>query len=633
MEQVHRFYGVGSSGLELMGKRRSEWDLNEWKWDGDLFVASKLNPVTMPSNLGCHEFVPVSVNGNSSNSSSTCSDDVRIEIGNGDLDRKRRVVVIDEDSVDDEAGNLSLKLCGGYAGDEKEVGNMEGNNRGKKTKLGGGSSSRCQVEDCRADLTHAKDYHRRHKVCEIHSKASKALVGNVMQRFCQQCSRFHVLQEFDEGKRSCRRRLAGHNKRRRKTQPEPAVSVQPVNDEQVGGLVLVSLLKLLSGMQANNSSAQTTDQELVSHLLRSLAGQSVSLATTKGVHESQKLLVDGKPTGNSELTSASVSRCLPPRPTDQHHTSPSSVLCTKPSIACIKDSPPADSELRDGSLGSRKVNNFDLNDVYVDSDDGVEDLERSRVAGSAGSSGTASLDCPSWTRQDSQQSSPPHVSGNSDSASAQSPSSSSGEAQSRTDRIVFKLFGKEPNQFPIFVRKQILDWLAHSPTEIESYIRPGCVVLTIYLRLSDSIWEELCSDLSSSLARLFNISNDAFWATGWLYTRVQHRIAFSFDGQVVADAPIPDGCNIFSRIVSVKPIAVAISEQAQFQIRGTNLYRPTTRVLCALEGQYLHQEFSQETVQEVDDPQDIEEIESFTFSCRVPSALGRGFIEVSLFSV
>lgn len=31
--------------------------------------------------------------------------------------------------------------------------------------------------------------------------------------------RFHTLSEFDEGKRSCRRRLAGHNQRRRKPQP------------------------------------------------------------------------------------------------------------------------------------------------------------------------------------------------------------------------------------------------------------------------------------------------------------------------------------------------------------------------------------------------------------------------------
>ena len=30
--------------------------------------------------------------------------------------------------------------------------------------------------------------------------------------------RFHLLAEFDDGKRSCRKRLAGHNERRRKPQ-------------------------------------------------------------------------------------------------------------------------------------------------------------------------------------------------------------------------------------------------------------------------------------------------------------------------------------------------------------------------------------------------------------------------------
>lgn len=79
---------------------------------------------------------------------------------------------------------------------------------------------KCQVEGCKADLSRCKDYHKRHKVCEMHSKEPKAIVGGIEQRFCQQCSRFHVLKEFDEGKRSCRRRLAGHNERRRKPPPE-----------------------------------------------------------------------------------------------------------------------------------------------------------------------------------------------------------------------------------------------------------------------------------------------------------------------------------------------------------------------------------------------------------------------------
>ncbi|RWW01326.1 hypothetical protein GW17_00035644 [Ensete ventricosum] len=105
---------------------------------------------------------------------------------------------------------------------------------------------RCQSEGCRADLSGAKHYHRRHKVCEFHSKATVVVVGGSQQRFCQQCSRrnrltdffifclmflqmvarFHGLAEFDEVKRSCRKRLADHNRRRRKPPPPATMAEQ-----------------------------------------------------------------------------------------------------------------------------------------------------------------------------------------------------------------------------------------------------------------------------------------------------------------------------------------------------------------------------------------------------------------------
>ncbi|CAL9136230.1 unnamed protein product [Musa textilis] len=80
-------------------------------------------------------------------------------------------------------------------------------------------SPKCQVEGCIVDLTTAKDYHRKHRVCESHSKSPKVIVAGWERRFCQQCSRFHGLSEFDQKKRSCRRRLSDHNARRRKPQP------------------------------------------------------------------------------------------------------------------------------------------------------------------------------------------------------------------------------------------------------------------------------------------------------------------------------------------------------------------------------------------------------------------------------
>ncbi|XP_076931430.1 squamosa promoter-binding-like protein 12 [Bidens hawaiensis] len=81
-------------------------------------------------------------------------------------------------------------------------------------------SPRCQVEGCNLDLASAKDYHRRHRICANHSKSPKVVVAGMERRFCQQCSRFQDLSEFDDKKRSCRRRLSAHNARRRRPQSE-----------------------------------------------------------------------------------------------------------------------------------------------------------------------------------------------------------------------------------------------------------------------------------------------------------------------------------------------------------------------------------------------------------------------------
>ncbi|KAK4265981.1 hypothetical protein QN277_026959 [Acacia crassicarpa] len=660
-------YGPVVPEMKAVGKKSLEWNLEDWKWDGDLFTASPLNSV--PSDCRNRQSFPVDseipAKANTSNILSSNWDDVNPEKGKRELEKRRRAVISEGDELNDEAGCLNLNLGAQIypimEGDEKS---------GKKTKIvGSGTTSNravCQVEDCRADLSNAKDYHRRHKVCDVHSKASKALVGNAMQRFCQQCSRFHVLQEFDEGKRSCRRRLAGHNRRRRKTHPDAVVNGGSLSDERGSSYLLTSLLRILSNMHSNGSDA-TKDQDILSHLLRNLASlagtingtniasllegsQGLVNAGTSGTSQKVPNLNSNGPEpisspGSSIRTDNGLSHQNPPKPLGQSETVPAYDMAQKclpssdigvgslkspsglqPSNAVLtRDGLPPQSVAAETTVRRNGLNRIDLNNVYDDIQDDAENLRKSHPPGA---SGIGSLDHPSWLQLDTLKSSPPQTSRNSDSTSSQSPSSSSGEAQSRTDRIVFKLFGKDPNDFPLVLRSQILSWLSHSPTEIESYIRPGCIILTVYLCLEKSAWEELSGNLGLSLKKLLAASNDPFWTTGWVYARVQHSVAFLYNGQVVLDVPLSLRSPQHCRISFIKPLAVSSMATTQFVVKGVNLFHSSTRLLCALEGKYLAQHSCCDLIDGVDTAIEHDQHQCLSFSCTIPSVTGRGFIQV-----
>ncbi|KAK1404351.1 squamosa promoter-binding-like protein 13A [Heracleum sosnowskyi] len=113
----------------------------------------------------------------------------------------------------------------------------------------------CLVDGCLADLSKCREYHRRHRVCERHSKIPVVTIKGREQRFCQQCSRFHSLGEFDDVKRSCRKRLDCHNRRRRKSQPESLyMSSQGCLSDYRGGSWFQ-----FSGPQAYGSSRSTNN--------------------------------------------------------------------------------------------------------------------------------------------------------------------------------------------------------------------------------------------------------------------------------------------------------------------------------------------------------------------------------------
>lgn len=70
----------------------------------------------------------------------------------------------------------------------EEEEDLEKKQKGKGT-TSSSSHGVCQVENCSADMSTAKRYHKRHRVCEVHAKAPLVRISGFHQRFCQQCSR------------------------------------------------------------------------------------------------------------------------------------------------------------------------------------------------------------------------------------------------------------------------------------------------------------------------------------------------------------------------------------------------------------------------------------------------------------
>ncbi|GIL59960.1 hypothetical protein Vafri_14603 [Volvox africanus] len=139
--------------------------------------------------------------------------------------KRRRPSPVEEDldQVEDGAGGCSGSRRGGGSGGGRGSGRQfhggrawhDGGHGG-----GGGAGNKapllCHVPSCNVDLSSLKEYHQRFRICDFHLKAEHVVRDGVLQRFCQQCGRFHTLSEFDGTKRSCRARLLRHNARRRK---------------------------------------------------------------------------------------------------------------------------------------------------------------------------------------------------------------------------------------------------------------------------------------------------------------------------------------------------------------------------------------------------------------------------------
>ncbi|KAJ4916294.1 Squamosa promoter-binding-like protein 14 [Raphanus sativus] len=567
----------------------------------------------------------------------------------------------------------------------------------------------CQVDNCSQDLSHGKDYHRRHKVCEVHSKATKALVGKQMQRFCQQCSRFHLLSEFDEGKRSCRRRLAGHNRRRRKTtHPEEVASGVVVpgnrdNNTSNANMDLMALLTALACAQGKNEvrpmgspavpqreqllqilnkiNALPLPMDLVSKLnnIGSLArkntdhqvvnpqndvnGASPStmdllavLSETLGSSSPDALAIlsqggfgtkdndkaklssyDHVATTNLEKRTvggerSSSSNQSPSQDSDSHAQDTRSSL----SLQLFTSSPEDESRPRKyySSASSNPVEDRSPSSSPVMQE--LFPLQRSpetmrsknhnntspvRTGGclpldlfGASNRGAANPNFKGFGQQ----------CGYASSGSDYSPPSLNSDAQDRTGKIVFKLLDKDPSQLPGTLRTEIYNWLSNIPSEMESYIRPGCVVLSVYVAMSPASWEQLEQNLLQRVAVMLQDSHSGFWRNSRFIVNTGRQLASHKNGRIRCSKSWRTWNS--PELISVSPVAVVAGEKTSLVVKGRSLTNDGISIRCTHMGSYVSMEATGAASKRA--IFDELNVKCFRVNNAQPGFLGRCFIEV-----
>ncbi|KAK4782183.1 hypothetical protein SAY86_016285 [Trapa natans] len=653
------------------------WRPNSWHWDSIKFVATPVeSEILQLSSVNLEQNKRGEEGASTSKSSATCG-------GNDE--------------------SLGLNLGGRLKMLEEPVSRPS-----KRVRSGspGSNSPICQVDGCSEDLLNGKDYHRRHKVCEVHSKASKALVGKQMQRFCQQCSRFHPLPEFDEGKRSCRRRLAGHNRRRRKTQGEDAGSriLSPSTNDAKSDAILdmVNLLTAFSSAQGkiddkSIDSSHLPNKDEIRHILgkinalvlaTDLKAKLSSFGSLNGTSSRQGAVENSnKLNGTMSSPSATdfltvLSATLLSRKNGQivemerskmnnffdQSADPKGPIIEFNSVGGERSSSSCHTPVDDSDchametqanlplqlFGSSPDNcsprNLPSSRKYFSSGGSNRTEDRSPCSSKEGARPEISItmevnenarmntdpaeivpldlfrDYDKESRQGQCQIWPYQSGHPSSSGSDLSPSSLRLGTKEHTGRIMFKLFDKDPSHFPKALRSQIYSWLSSSPLEMESYIRPGCLVLSLYISMPSSDWEQLEQKLLERLERLVHGSESNFWKSGRFLVQIGQKFAFHSDGNIRI---LKSWRTSPPQLISVSPLALAVGqENTQLALQGRNLVNHGTRIHCSYMGGYISKEVAELSCEKSGYDEIRIKNSGFDAMVAMPPSLGRCFIEV-----
>ncbi|XP_030540825.1 squamosa promoter-binding-like protein 7 [Rhodamnia argentea] len=362
--------------------------------------------------------------------------------------------------------------------EEEEAEGLHKKKRTRAPRGAGQGMARCQVPTCKADIRELKGYHRRHRVCLRCANASAVVLDGERKRYCQQCGKFHILSDFDEGKRSCRRKLERHNKRRRR---------KPVDS---GG-------------------------ELAKELQQDIHSEDVGCDDEDG---KDTLCLSGQ-FGEKEASLEPEDGGVP-----TPETAPECQIIPTDSIASYVVS-------RETQMKSRKDNSkCALSPSYGDNRSAYSSV------------------CP-------------------------------------TGRISFKLYDWNPAEFPRRLRHQIFQWLASMPVELEGYIRPGCIILTLFIAMPKLMWGKLYEDPVSHINDFLLRPGRMLSGRGTIYI-LMNDMVFHLMKDESSVAKVEMGVRT-PRLHYVHPMYFEAGKPMEFVACGSDLLQPHFRFLISFAGKYL----------------------------------------------
>ncbi|KAK4389980.1 Squamosa promoter-binding-like protein 16 [Sesamum angolense] len=542
-------------------------------------------------------------------------------------------------------------------------------------------------------------------------------------------ARFHPLSEFDEGKRSCRRRLAGHNRRRRKTQPEDSAAqllVPGSCDNNVGDVDVAKLLAvfnsctrykviyysfrlicvgpcrviqlLLGNIKAGNPEdrsskvASVPDKDQLIQILSKISSLPLPADVTAWLRGSIPNLLSSENLNqmNGNASSQSTMNLLaflsaPPGVPSfdaafENQSQPSTEGSDSEKSKSVSVDQAARLNVHRGPMmesptvgGERTSTSYDSPMEEVDFH--VQDTfpclplqlftpspEDCRSTKSPSYRNFLSSGSSNHSEERSPMSSPPVVHdlfpmqtsreivkdkhlaysegevanvkqamSNDCSTSLQlfrdsTLATENGSNQSspyergihllldRNGRIIFKLFDKDPSHLPGSLRAQIYNWLSNSPSEMEGYIRPGCIVLSLYLSMPSFAWDQ-------SLVKDIDVG---FWGNERFLVHTDRQMACHKDGKI----RLCKSWRAWStpELISISPLAVVGGQETSLLLRGRSLTGPGTKIHCTHASEYNIRQVAASSC--LDTAYEEISLDSFKVDRAASSVLGRCFIEV-----